>query len=91
MRKKVHIFDNPEDVINRFTIIKDDGDAFIINTSPFSYPKNAYGYYGNIIKNKNISMDDLMYKAKCDKRLFGKLVNDINILPDEVKQYIKKI
>ena len=87
--RKVYIFDDPEDVINRFTIIKNNGDAFVINTSPFSYPKNVHGYYGNMIK--NISMDDLMYKAKCDKRLFGKLVNNINVLPDEVKLYIEKL
>lgn len=93
MKKNVYVFDDPEAVIHRFTVIKDNGDGYIVNASPFSFSKSVYGFFGNVLHDDSYfsDMEDLINKAKCDNQIFGKFVADNNFLPDEVIQYIDEL
>lgn len=89
--KNVLVFDNSENVIDRYIVIKENGDGFMINHSPFSFPDNCYGFFGNVLEvYKQNSLEDFLLKAKTDK-IIGKYVNDKNNLPDEVKEFINSL
>jgi len=88
--ENIFVFDNPDDVIYRYTVVKSNGDAFVTSASPFSYSSGLRGYFGNVLSDYK-NLEDFLFNAKTDKRLYGKFVKSNDDLPDEVKRYIKTI
>lgn len=86
MDRNIVVFDNQDEFVYRYTIIKNNGDAFVTNTSPLSFPKVLHGYDGNVLKGDN-TVEDLIRDAIIDPKKFGKIVKDNALIGKKIKLY----